>query len=74
MLEPIDALKCRSQLIVVRVPAHAVYTTPMRQDLPVARLISDEPSAATVRWVMRSVWLAMLAFAIIVVFGHIPRG
>jgi hypothetical protein len=45
-----------------------------RASLPVARLISDEPSAATVRWVMRSVWIAMLAFAIIVAIGYVPRG
>ena len=40
--------------------------------LPVARLVSSEPSAAAVRWVMRAAWLMMLLFAVVVVFGHVP--
>jgi hypothetical protein len=44
-----------------------------RASLPVARLISDEPSEAAVRWVMRSVWLALLAFLIIVTIGYVPH-
>jgi hypothetical protein len=44
----------------------------MQPPLPVARLVSNEPSAAAVRWVMRSALLMMIAFVVIVVFGHIP--
>jgi len=42
--------------------------------LPTARLISNEPTDAQVRWVMRLVWLAMISYVAIMVFGHIPKG
>jgi hypothetical protein len=41
--------------------------------IPTAKLVSNEPTAAQVRWVMRLVWLAMMAFVVVVVFGHIPQ-
>jgi hypothetical protein len=42
--------------------------------LPVARLISNEPTAASIRWVMRAVWLSMVLFAVVIAVGHIPQG
>lgn len=42
--------------------------------LPTARLISNEPTAAQVKWVMRATLLAFAAFFIIFVIGnHIPK-
>jgi len=38
-----------------------------------ARLLSDEPSDAQVRWVLRLVWLVLALFAILVLVGnHVP--
>jgi hypothetical protein len=41
--------------------------------LPTARWISNEPTEAQVRWVMRATWLMFAAGLVVVVFGHIPK-
>ena len=52
------------------------YALPMLRrpsQLPTARWISNEPTEAQVRWVMRATWLMFAAGLIVVVFGHIPK-
>jgi hypothetical protein len=41
--------------------------------LPIARWISNEPTEAQVRWVMRATWLMFAAGLVVVIFGHIPK-
>ncbi len=44
-------------------------------ELPPARLISSEPSAALVRWTLRATWLVLSALFILVLVGnHLPPG
>jgi hypothetical protein len=47
-------------------------TPPISSSLPRARLVSNEPSAAAVRWVMRASVAIWILFVVVVVFGHIP--
>ncbi len=42
-------------------------------NLPTARWISNEPTEAQVRWVMRATWLMFAAGLVVVIFGHIPK-
>lgn len=44
-------------------------------ELPPARLVSSEPSARLVRWMLRATWLVLSALVILVVVGnHLPPG
>lgn len=42
--------------------------------LPRARLVSTEPSARLVRWMLYATWLCLLALGLLVLIGnHIPK-
>ncbi|MDX2088646.1 MAG: hypothetical protein SFX73_12395 [Kofleriaceae bacterium] len=42
--------------------------------LPRARLISDEPTEAQVRWTVRATWLMFVVFFVVFVIGnHVPK-
>jgi hypothetical protein len=43
--------------------------------LPTARLVSDEPTEAQVRWVMRATWLMLALGTVLALIGnYVPLG